>query len=120
MVKLNAFQARIYGLLFWDTMLLLDDFDAVGLDANESTRFSLRLQLDIATQMGKFSRGEERKAARGVWVEPEILRRTHSFSVDAFLPHPGQQIPAWQRTVLELARGVARAGAKTLDVIEPE
>jgi hypothetical protein len=120
-VKLNAFQARIYALLFWDTMLMLDDFDRVGLDANDSTRFSLRLQLDIATQMGKFARGgDERKGARGVWVEPEVLRRTHSFSVDAFLPHPGAEIPGWQREVLKVARGVARVGARALDVIDPE
>src|SRR5688500_1140194 len=65
-VKLNAFQARIYALLFWDTMLLQDDFDRVGLDSNDSTRFSLRLQLDIATQMGKFGRSsDEREGGRG-------------------------------------------------------
>ena len=120
MVRLNAFQARIYALLFWDTMLLIDDFDRVGLDANDSTRFSLRLQLDIATQMGKFSRGADAKGARGVWVEPEVLRQTHSFSVDAFLPHPGAEIPPWQRGVLRVARGVARAGARALDAIDPE
>ena len=118
--KLNAFQGHVYTMLFWDTMLLLEDFDRLGLDANESTRFSLRLQLDIATQMGKFARDStRRREGRGVWVEPELIRRTHSFSVDAFMPHPGAEIPAWQRTLLGAAGHVARLGARAFDVVDP-
>jgi hypothetical protein len=119
-LKLNLFQARIYTLLFWDTLLLREDLEVLGLDPNESTRFSLRLQLDIATQMGKFAAdARERKAGRGVYVEPELIRRTHSFSIDAFMPRPGAPVPAWQRRLLGAVHGVARAGARAYDVLSP-
>ncbi len=118
--RLNFFQARIYSLLFWDTMLLLDDFTKLGLDANEATRSGLRVQVDIAMRMGKFSRdGSERKAGRGVYVEPELVRKIHGFSIDAFMPKPNTEVPVWQSAVLGVARGVARAAAKAIDVVEP-
>ena len=118
-VALNFFQARIYSLLFWDTMLLLDDFTSLGLDANEATRAGLRVQVDIATRMGKFSEsGDDRKAGRGVYVEPELVRRTHAFSIDAFMPKPEADVPAWQSSVLSVARFVAKAGARAIDVVE--
>jgi len=118
--KLNIYQARLYTLLFWATMLLKKDFDVLGLDSNESTRFSLRLQVDIATQIGKFSTQERaRKTGRAVYVEPELLRKTHSFSIDAFQPRPGAHVPGWQRSVLNMAQTVARLGARALDVADP-
>lgn len=119
-VRLHAYQARIYSMLFWETMLLRNDFDRLGLDVNESSRFTLRLQLDIATQMGKFARdGDSKREGRGVYIEPELLRRTHSFSIDAFLPRPGAEVPGWQKRVIGVAEGVARAGARVLDAVEP-
>jgi hypothetical protein len=117
-VGLNLFQARIYSLLFWDTMLMLDDFRRLGLDANEATRMGLRIQLDIATRMGKFSESEERRAGRGVYLEPEFIRKTHGFSVDAFMPKPDAEVPAWQKRVLGVARKVAKAGARAIDMME--
>jgi len=73
-----------------------------------------------ATQMGKFARDStRRREGRGVWVEPELIRRTHSFSVDAFMPHPGVEIPPWQRTLLGAAAHVARLGARAFDLVDP-
>ncbi|MCC7543002.1 MAG: ferritin-like domain-containing protein [Deltaproteobacteria bacterium] len=116
--KLQLFQARIYGLLFWNTILLRRDFELLGLDANDATRQGLRLQIDIATQMGKFDRGRS-GGARGVYVEPELLRRTHDFSVDAFFPHPGDDVPPWHRRVLAVTERFAKVGARFLERVDP-
>ena len=100
-------------------MLLSEAFETLGLDANDSSRFSLRLQMDIATRMGKFSREDTQHGeGRAVFVEPELLRRTHSFSIDAFIPHPGTPIPRWHRAVLGAARGLAEGGARLIDAME--
>jgi hypothetical protein len=117
-VRLNLYQARIYSFLFWDTLMLKDDFEKLGLDSNEATRMGLRVQLDIATQMGKFASRDERKVGRGVYVEPELLRRTHSFSVDAFMPKPNAEIPPWQRRVLDLTSSLAKLGARAIDAVD--
>ena len=118
-VRLNLFQARIYSLLFWDTMMLLEDFRSLGLDANEATRNGLRLQVEVAGQIGKFSReASDRKAGRGVYVEPELIRRTHSFSIDAFMPKPDAEVPAWQQRILGVAQRVARVGARAIDAVD--
>jgi hypothetical protein len=118
--RLNFFQARIYSMLFWDTMLLFDDFTKLGLDANEATRMGLRVQVDIATRMGKFSQETtEKRAGRGVYLEPDFIRKLHGFSVDAFMPKPDAEVPAWQTRVLGVARGVARVAARAIDVVEP-
>ncbi|MFW5920652.1 MAG: ferritin-like domain-containing protein [Polyangiales bacterium] len=116
--RLNVYQARIYTLLFWGSMLQREDFDELGLDANDSTRFGLRTQLDIATRMGKFGAGDGQRVGRGVYVEPEFIRKTHSFSIDAFMPHPGAEISGWQRRVLGVARRAARAGARVMDAVD--
>jgi hypothetical protein len=70
--------------------------------------------------MGKFSVSSgDRKAGRGVYVEPEILRKLHGFSIDAFMPKPDADVPWWQSQVLGVARGVAKAAARAIDVVEP-
>lgn len=116
--KLQLFQARIYGLLFWNTILLRPDFELLGLDANEATRQGLRLQIEMAAQMGKFDPARH-GGASGVYVEPELLRRTHDFSVDAFFPRPGAPVPAWHRRVLRATERVARVGARFLERVDP-
>lgn len=120
LLKLNIFQARLYSLIFWDSVLLRDDFEKLGLDINDTTRFSLKLQMEIATAMGRFSNEkEERKGGRGVYVDPDFLRKTHSFSVDGFLPREEFDVPPWQAAVLRMASRIARVGANAIDRLDP-
>jgi hypothetical protein len=68
--------------------------------------------------MGKFGESDARRAGRGVYVEPELIRKTHGFSVDAFMPKPDANVPGWQARVLGVARRVARVGAGAIDLVE--
>jgi hypothetical protein len=108
--KLQVFQVKVNTFIIWGTILLRKDFEALGVDLNDTFRHGMKNQLEIFASMGRFDGG-----LRGIYVPSAPLQQLHDWAIGYYFPPKGTQVPAWLRGVHGFMERVAKGGEKLLE-----
>jgi hypothetical protein len=106
--RLRVLQLKIITLIGWGTHLKRPSFEALGIDAHEAMRYGNRLVQETFAGMRAAGGGAE--PPRAVIVGSSFLQRMNDRAIDLFFPPNGQDVPPWQRAMVELCARAARVG----------
>jgi hypothetical protein len=104
--RLRLLQLKIVTLIAWGTHLREPHFRELGIDANASMHHGTRL-LEQTFEGMRASDG--RPPPSSVLVGAELFRNINDHAIDIFFPRQGTRVPGWQRSMIRLCGGLARA-----------
>lgn len=108
--RLQLFQVKVNTFIVWGSILLRKDFEALGVDLNDTFRHGTKNQMEIFASMGRFDGG-----LKGIYVPPAPIQALHDRAIGYYFPPKGTQVPPWLAGFHGIMERVAKGGEALLE-----